>query len=313
MDFVKKEASFESSDSADTVNFYEYSPGGCAPRGVVLLIHGEEGFTGCCDRTASFLCKAGYDVFAPVMSFGAKAALARTKNGSRRAFGLGYLVEDVFDLLIRIRKKYRNLPLFLCGTGVGALIAQILISYDGVPADGAVFVSAPRRCRAGFFKERALKKSISEAGDGFSEKAERIFYSIVTGEKTLREREAGKNEGEPSNDGIPAALYGYFYKLIIRVSAPEFLLTMPKGKAYLLVADKRDALSGAGEDARRMADELIELDCSDVAFRLYPSEDMHDRAAESLQKDSLLDELKSEILIWINEWSEAVASSRSPF
>ena len=95
------------------------------------------------------------------------------------------------------------------------------------------------------------------------------------------------------------------------VGSPEFPGRLPKNKAYLFIADKRDVLSGNGADCLEMTNELAELDFSEVTCRLYPGENMSDGVPEPYGRDELVSQLKSEIVVWLNEWTEAVIAART--
>lgn len=305
MKILENTISFATSDGLSEIDVRRFTPVESAACGIVLFIHGEGGFTRYCKEAAELFCRAGYVVFAPELLLDGKTALKRTRGNAPATAAGEYLASDVLDVLGRIRAKYRNLPLFLCGVGTGALIAQIVMAECAEKADGAVFVAPLRRGHAGFLKERSFYGSIAKAKDGFSIKTERIFFETTAGKGAC----AGNKEN--TYPGLPAVVYGYFYRLMRIVGSPEFPGRLPKNKAYLFIADKRDVLSGNGADCLEMTNELAELDFSEVTCRLYPGENMSDGVPEPYGRDELVSQLKSEIVVWLNEWTEAVIAART--
>lgn len=122
--FTKTSGTFESSNSLDSIAYYVWTPSG-NPRAVVQIVHGMCEHMGRYEEFARFLASKGIVVCGhDLLGHGYSAKTDDDLGFFASSDGDKYLIEDVEKLRAIMRKKYRRLPYFLLGHGLGSCVAR---------------------------------------------------------------------------------------------------------------------------------------------------------------------------------------------
>ena len=144
--------------SADKKNnlFYCVMTPDTPPRGVIQLIHGEAGMTECYDVFARSFARRGFVVCGADLPGHGNSA----DDGDRGSFDGAYLTADIEELRLIMRRRYRSLPYFLLGQGLGSFIAMSYIVRYRDAVDGVILsgIGSVDRVKSDVFVSGLLMK-----------------------------------------------------------------------------------------------------------------------------------------------------------
>ncbi len=173
--FIKTDGYFRSSSDLCDIYYAVWTPK-CAPSAIVQIVHGARESIGLYSDVIAYLVSKGYVVCMHDMlghgksceSDGGKFGFFAESDGDR------FLIKDTEALRVLMRQKYRRLPYFLLGNGLGSLIARAYASaYPDGTLDGLI-VASPYKKRLG------LLKAASKMSGAMSRSA--LLHRIETGE-----------------------------------------------------------------------------------------------------------------------------------
>ena len=282
------------------------------PLGVIQLCHGEFGMTECYDRFASCFALRGFVVCGTDLRGHGNSS----SNEDRGSFDGENLTDDIEELRLIIRRRYRSLPYFMLGQGLGSYIAMsYIVKYpqklDGVILSGigsvdriksTIFLSGLlMNLRGAAYRSKWLKNRI-EKGRNDRFRDENSALSWLTGDAEMRRM----YENDPRCDFMYSAFaYNYILKLIRDVSSQDWAPSVPKGLPVLIVAGRDDPLGGYGSAPRQVCDRLQDAEIHELSLKLYSGR--HD-----ILNEREYETVYSDIYEWIMDKREGVLACRVP-
>lgn len=141
MNFIRSEHSFISSNKADRIAYYIYTPTEGKAKALVQICHGMCEYAGRYEHFIDCLCKNGYAVIAhDQLGHG---------NSVADEYDLGYfalengwicLIKDMRHVMLIGKQMFGNIPHYVIGHSMGSLVTRCLLAKYSSDVDGAVIL-----------------------------------------------------------------------------------------------------------------------------------------------------------------------------
>ena len=319
MNITKTEGTFPSSNGTSTVHYTVWTPE-CTPSAMIQIAHGMCEHMERYDATARYLCQKGYVV------------LGNDHIGHGRSVEsddeLGYfapedgdlcLVRDLARLNSLMKEKYRSLPTVLLGHSMGSFLARAYLmghsdSIDGLILSGTSAGNQPIKLGMKLCKYLAKRK-----GDHY--RSPFLYKKSFSSYNKRFKPKSGKGSGVEWVNSDPAVLQSYkndpkcrfiftvqgFYDLFTVlqfVNSEEWYEKTPKGLPIFLLSGEDDPVGNYGKDIPVIAETLLEMDASDVTYKLYPGE-RHEPLS-----GVCCDEARADVAVFVERVIEGVHDAR---
>lgn len=286
MNITKSYGTFPSSNGSSTVHYTVWTPD-VTPAGMVQIAHGMCEYIDRYDETARYLCERGYIVFG-----NDHVGHGRSVNAPDE---LGYfapedgdlcLVRDMAEMNRIMKRTYRSLPTVLLGHSFGSFLSRAYLmghadSIDGLILSGTSAGKAPlklammlanfiKKLKGGHYRSPLLNKlAFGSYNKPFAKGKKGTGYEWVTSDPEALKAYAAD----------PLCTYIFttqgFYDLftvLAFVNSTEWYEKTPKGLPIFLMSGDRDPVGSFGKDIPAIAEALLEMDASDVEYKLYAGE-----------------------------------------
>lgn len=305
------EGYFPSHNQTSQVYYCHYTPD--MPKAVILLVHGMGSYATVYDGLARVLCENGYAVYAyDLVGHGRSVGDGEIFGSFSQEDGDVVLVKDMESMTGIIRKRFRQLPLFVYAHSLGSFIARAFAAthpdvFDGMVLSGTIEVTA-----FSYFKRRRLLKLVKKAGRSYSAEVEKLMLGKLiapfrdepgTWLTTSPESFVARRDDPYLSHRMTADAYGDIYRLIDYISSDEWLEKMPHGTPILFQSGERDPLGGA-RGIPSLAEEMLDDGFSKVTVKLYKGE-KHELLS-SLSHDTVV----ADLLSFMSEEADAVTAMR---
>ncbi|MBQ8287635.1 MAG: alpha/beta fold hydrolase [Clostridia bacterium] len=287
MNITKTEGTFPSSNGTNMVHYTVWTPD-CTPSAMIQLSHGMCEHMGRYDATARALCEQGYIVFGNDHIGHGRSVKSDDELGYfAPEDGDLYLVRDLAAMNRLMKEKYRALPTILLGHSFGSFLARAYLmghadSIDGLILSGTSAGDQPLKLGMKLCKFLAKRK-----GDHYRSP---FLYKQSFGSYNKRFKpQKGKATGREWVTSDPDELKAYtddpkccfiftvqgFYDLftvLSFVNSEEWYDKVPKGLPIFFLSGEEDPVGAFGKDIPRITEALLDMDASDVTYKLYKGE-----------------------------------------
>ena len=282
MSYTKKTLTFKSTNGEQDISYTVYTPKAPA-MAIIQIIHD------CCDyferyqAFAEFLCEKGIIVCGcDNLGHGDSVKSADDYGFFSHENGHKQLVDDVELLRATMRKRFRALPYFMLGHGVGSLIlGSYIVTYkntiDGAIISGAlceiknlkaVKILASLICR---FKGERYRSSMLKNmfTNGYNERfrTENSPVSYLSADADVRDSYIND---EKCNFTITSRAYCDIIALSEEISDENWASTVPRGLPVLILNALNDPVGAYGNSSQLMADKLQDCEIYELSMRNYP-------------------------------------------
>lgn len=140
MNYTKNTGSLPSSNRADKIAYYVYTPL-CTPRALIQITHGMCEYAGRYEDFIDFLCSKGFAVIIhDHLGHGNSAASDSDLGYFAVEKGWIYLINDLHRVSAVGRKMFRGLPHYVIGHSMGSLVLRCYLAKFSSEIDGAVII-----------------------------------------------------------------------------------------------------------------------------------------------------------------------------
>ena len=286
MNITKTYGTYSSSNQTSTVHYTVWTPD-TNPIALVQIAHGMCEYIDRYDETARYLCAQGYIVFGnDHVGHGRSVSSPEELGYFAPEDGDLCLVRDMATLTRILKRTYPSLPTILFGHSFGSFLSRAYLmgyadSIDGLILSGTSAGTAPLKLAmklASFIKK--LK------GDHYRSP---LLDKLAFGSYNRPFRKGKNTTGYEWVTSDPEALRAYaadplctyvfttqgFYDLftvLSFVNSEEWYEKTPKGLPIFLISGDRDPVGNFGKDIPAITEALLDLDASDVEYKLYRGE-----------------------------------------
>lgn len=319
MNITKNEGSFLSANGTSTVYYTVWTPD-CTPSAMIQLSHGMCEHMGRYEEIAHYLCRQGYVVFGnDHIGHGRSVASNDELGYFAPKDGDLCLVRDLATMNRLMKEKYRSLPTIMLGHSMGSFLARAYLmghadSIDGLVLSGTSAGNQPVKLGMKVCKYLAKRK-------GDHHRSTFLFKQSFGSYNKRFKPKNGKATGREWINSDPDALLrymddpkcrfiftvqGYYdmFTVLQYVNSEEWYEKTPKGLPIFFISGEDDPVGNYGKDIPAIAEALLEMDASDVTYKLYP----HDRH-EPLS-GIYRDEVRADVVAFVNRVVEGVHDAR---
>ncbi|MBQ9131745.1 MAG: lysophospholipase [Clostridia bacterium] len=294
-----------SSDGKTALAAYRLIPEN--PRAMVQISHGMCEYFLRYEGFAEYLVSQGFVVFGhDHLGHGNTAPTAGDLGFTASGGGADFLVEDVHNLSLKMKKMFPKLPLILFGHSMGSFIARAVLEHYGSTYRAAVIcgTGGPETPAAA---GKALA-SLLMALKGERYRSKFVAGVAFAGYNKKFEKGCDKNAWLTRDAAVvekynadPFCTYVFtlrayhdLFSLVERVSRKEWANQMPKDLPLLVISGEMDPVGGWGKGVRAVADRLQKAGVKDMTVTLYPD-----------MRHEILNETEHE-QVWsdISQWME---------
>ncbi len=299
---------FESSDTINNISYCVWTPN-CAPRAIIQIVHGMCERIERYDEFAQFLVSKGFVVCGhDQLGHGYSVKSDEDLGFFADSDGDRFLLEDVEKLRKIMRDKYRLIPYFLLGHGLGSFVARAYASaYPSENIDGLII--------SGTF------------GDKMHTKAKMATARIISAIKGKRYRSRslyklafGFYGKHLKNDTENGSWITSSKELLDKYSSDKLCNFRPTAQAYcdmlmlinynkthlphrsipiLIFSGADDPVGNYGLEVNALYEKYFESEISDVSFKLYENE-RHGVLIGSNRHEAFTD-----VVVWIDKVIDA--------
>lgn len=136
---------FRSAEGQTAISYYIFRPVGVPLRGIVQISHGMCEYFSRYTMFAKYLCSLGFMVCGnDHLGHGSSVSPTGALGFFGQNDGWHVLVEDTAKLMETVKKRYPDLPYFLLGHAMGAMVVRLyLAEYGGEHLDGCILCDMP--------------------------------------------------------------------------------------------------------------------------------------------------------------------------
>ncbi|MGM9647011.1 MAG: alpha/beta fold hydrolase [Eubacteriales bacterium] len=287
MNILKTEGTFPSSNGISTVHYTVWTPD-CTPVAMVQLSHGMCEYIDRYDATARALCRQGCVVFGnDHIGHGRSVATNDDLGYFAPEDGDLYLVRDLATMNRLMKEKYRTLPTVLLGHSFGSFLARAYLmghadSIDGLILSGTSAGKQPLGVAMKLAKFIAKRKGdhyrsplLDKLAFGSYNKRFKPKNGKPSGhEWVTSDTEELNDYGNDPKCNFVFTVQGFYdlFTVLSFVNSEEWYEKVPKGLPIFLMSGGEDPVGQYGKDIPAIAEALLDMDASDVTYKLYPGE-----------------------------------------
>ena len=290
------------------IHAYKWLPA-TSPKGIIQFAHGMQEHALRYADFAETMAGEGFIVYAHDHRGHGKTAGDISRLGvidSKK--GWYWLVEDVHDLALIIRKENPGLPLFVTGHSMGSFVVRDFASKYGDCVDG-IILSGTRSeplflVKIGLF---FIKMLVLITGHDYKN----VFFSSFTLKKWCKRINNPKslfdwlNRDEEAVESFVKDKYcGFictqgFYRdllsLLVNIYSMKNIRKIPKNLPVLFTAGDGDPVGDYGAGVKTAFKNFLRAGMSNVTLKLYPA------ARHEILKETNKKEVISDLLLFINK------------
>ena len=275
----------------------------------IFIIHGLAEHALRYARTAQQLNAQGYNVYSCDLRGHGNSVKAREDLGYLADDdGWNKLVNDVIEILQKLKIDKPNTPLILLGHSLGSFVAQQIIYERPRLADAAVFSGSngkpPKMATAGRGIARAEKLRLGKRGKS------QVINSMTFGKFNQSFPDAETPFDWLSRDPVEVKLYfndslcGFlcstqlwidFLDGINEISKPSHKARIPKELPLYIFAGDKDPSCDNGRGATNLANEYREAGLKNVTSKIYPD------GRHEMLNETNRNEVISDLVNWLNK------------
>lgn len=283
---LRSEGTFTSSDKSSEIAYTVCAPEK-QPKAVLQVIHGMCEYADRYAHFAEYLAENGI-VFCGADNLGhGRSAKTDEDLGYFGDDGAEYLVEDVRQLYLTMRRKYRRLPYIMLGHSMGSFILRKYITKygdtedsTGTRLDGAILSGTAgfdTPVKAGLFVANLTAKLRGEMYRSkflrsmmFKGYNKRYPNDGEFGWLTRDSEERTRYSSDPKcNFLFTAAGYRDMLTILRDISDEEWAGKVPLSLPVYVIAGSEDPVGSYGAGPHDVADRLIDAEVNEVSVKIY--------------------------------------------
>ncbi len=293
--------SHPSTDGKTALSAYCITPS-APPRAMVQIAHGMCEYFERYVPFAEYLASLGFLVFGhDHLGHGRTAKSPEDRGFTAEGGGANYLVEDVHELSLAMKKKHPELPLVIFGHSMGSFIVREVTARYGEDYTAAIYCgTGGPETPAGLGMLLAKFLMIVQGERHRSPLLKRISFM---GYNKRFGKECDANAWLTRDEAVLAryrsdalcsfvfTLRGYhdLFTLVREVSKKEWAARLPQSLPILVVSGEEDPVGGYGKGVRAVGERLQKAGLSDLSVVLYP--EMRHEILNELDKETVWKEL----------------------
>jgi alpha-beta hydrolase superfamily lysophospholipase len=280
MSYKKTTGTYPSSDKEHQISYNIYTPD-IPPVAVLQISHGMCEHIERYEEFAEYLTGHGI-VVCGNDHLGHGSAVPEDRGFFGSSGGAGHLVDDIEELRVIMRRRYRSLPYILLGHSMGSFIVRAYIvkykdTIDGVILSGTS--GGDPRLKFGLFLTNILiklrgeryrsrfVKRLQTANNNMRFKDENDSASWLTKDK---EKRRIYNDDERCNFIFTLRGYNDLFRLLADVTSDQWALSVPKGLPVFIISGADDPIGDYGKGVQEVCDRLQDAEIYDLTMKLYP-------------------------------------------
>lgn len=303
----KREFYFESSDKVHKLHGLAWIPDHV--KGIVQIVHGMCEYVDRYDRFAYFLCNhdllvVGHDHLGHGKSVLNEEELGYFHEGD----GSSYLIDDIHQLQMLVKEKYKNLPYFMLGHSMGSFLAREYLMLYGKELKGCIIMgtgTTPNNALnfgMNLIKAMAKVRGWSHRSDFVANLAMGSYNNSFKPNRTpydwlTRNEEIVDRYAEDPLDNYTMTIEGFYTMMCIikYIQSPKHIRQLPKNVPLLIVSGAKDPVGDFGHGPLEVYIAYRKHGVKDIQMKLYPG-----------ARHEILNELDHEVtdhdlLFWIEK------------
>ena len=273
-----------------------------APKASIVIAHGVSEHGARYDRLARALAAAGFRVYAPDHRGHGRSA-REGRIGDAGAAGWVRIIEDVHAVLECAKAETPDVPAFVLGHSMGAIVVQRFLALHGSDVSGAILSGTP----TSFLGHDDLIAAATAAGQSAPQEPSAMFgamfagfnapFEQVTGFEWLSRdaAEVGRYVDDPlSGNPLTNATLADFLPGWALASSEETRARVPRELPILVISGERDAAGSDGAAPRELAAAYRAHGITDVELRLYPG------ARHEIFNETNRDDVTADLIAWLD-------------
>lgn len=148
MNYTKSQHFFKSSNGADEISYYIYTPSE-KPKALVQIVHGMNEYVGRYEHFIDYLCSQGYAVIAnDHLGHGSSVSDEDDLGFFALDHGWIYLVKDIRKVQLIGKSLFGGIPHFFLSHSMGTLVTRCCIARYGYDTDGVIMLGTVTQFKA---------------------------------------------------------------------------------------------------------------------------------------------------------------------
>lgn len=283
MDIRCTQSVYPSADGRSSISSYLFCPVDVQPRGIVQISHGMCEYLSRYTQFAKYLCEQGYIVCGnDHLGHGTSVPPGGALGFFGQKNGWSVLVDDLATLTDRTRARWPDLPYFLLGHSMGAMIARLYLTRYAEKLDGCIFSGTPANHAMAGVGVHFANSIIHSRGPMYRSL---VLNNLATGRCNSRIKNPQSpfdwltrdrmivslyQSDEKCNFIFTAAGYRDLFCLAQQCSAPQCVTGVSKRIPLMFVSGDSDPIGGYGTGVKRIAGAYKAAGFRDVKTILYP-------------------------------------------
>lgn len=283
MDIRCTQSVYPSSCGRATISYYVLTPIDIPLRGIIQISHGMCEYFSRYTQFAKYLCSLGYIVCGnDHLGHGSSAPSVSSLGFFCQRNGWSALVDDLAILTDRMKQLYPELPYFLFGHSMGAMISRLYLARYSDKLDGCILSGTPSNHRMSSFAIQLSNSIIRSHGPMYRSF---MLNNLATGHFNSRIRDAETpfdwltrdrttvslyQSDEKCNFIFTAAGFRDLFRLAQYSSQQRCISAVSKRVPLLFISGDADPVGHYGSGVRRIAASYKFSGFPDVTTILYP-------------------------------------------
>ncbi|MGN1014388.1 MAG: alpha/beta fold hydrolase [Butyricicoccus sp.] len=283
MDIRCTQSVFPSADGKTSIAWYMFCPLGVTPRGIVQISHGMCEYFSRYTTFAKYLCSLGYIVCGnDHLGHGSSVSSDRALGFFGQKNGWSVLIDDLATLTDIMKRRWPDLPYFLLGHSMGAMVARLYLTRYSDKLDGCILSGTPAHRPLSTVGIRMANSVMHSHGPMYRSC---MLNNLATGRNNARISHPDTPFDWLTRDKTIVALYqsdakcnfiftaaGFrdLFRLMYYCTLPQCVKTVKNRLPILFLSGDADPVGHYGMGVRRISSLYRYAGFPDVTTILYP-------------------------------------------
>jgi alpha-beta hydrolase superfamily lysophospholipase len=283
MDIRCTQSVYRSADKKSLISCYAFCPVGVPLRGVVQIAHGMCEYFSRYTQFAKYLCSQGFVVCGnDHLGHGASVPPGGALGFFGQKQGWSVLVDDMATLTDKAKAQWPEIPYFLFGHSMGAMISRLYLTQYAEKLDGCILSGVPSNnflAGAGVHIANSVIHSQGPMCRSF------VLNNLATGRYNAHIKNPKTpfdwltrdpmivslyQSDEKCNFIFTAAGFRDLFRLVQKCTAPQCISDVSEPLPLLFVSGDADPVGNYGTGVKRIAAQYRSAGFRDVKMILYP-------------------------------------------
>lgn len=280
-DFRMKRVKFHSTNQKDIISGIIYVPIGI-PKGILQISHGMCEHMERYQLFMKYMVKQGFIVAGHDHLGHGDTSKKKDYGYFGKKDGYLYLIEDLYQMTIIVKKKYGNLPYFLIGHSMGSFIARLYLSKYAKELDGVIICGTGGRKAISKIGIKVSNMICHRKGDYYRSMIfsriifgtfNRKFRPIRTSKDWLTRNSAVVNRylhDKKSMFVFTAAGLRDLITLSTLANSPKWYQSLDRNLPMFIISGSMDPVGNYGKGVKEVYGKLKSAGIRHVSMILYP-------------------------------------------